>query len=80
MFDEAVKGVDAVAHLASPFYILDVKDPQDLIQPAIKGTTGLLKSIQKNKSVRRRKAFPPRCHFLGEGNTRLLSGETNVYI
>lgn len=54
MFDEAVKGVDAVAHLASPFYILDVKDPQDLIQPAIKGTTGLLKSIQKNKSVRRK--------------------------
>ncbi|GFZ47245.1 hypothetical protein JCM24511_04988 [Saitozyma sp. JCM 24511] len=48
VFDEAVKGVDAVAHLTSPFYILDVKDPQDLIQPAIKGTTGLLKSIQKN--------------------------------
>ncbi|WWD19049.1 hypothetical protein CI109_103507 [Kwoniella shandongensis] len=47
-FDEAVKGVDAVAHLASPFYVSDVKDPQELIGPAVKGTTGILKSIQKN--------------------------------
>ncbi|WVQ81865.1 hypothetical protein IAT38_003992 [Cryptococcus sp. DSM 104549] len=48
VFDEAVKGVDAVAHLASPFYFLGVKDPQELIGPAVKGTTGVLKSIQKN--------------------------------
>ncbi|WWC63268.1 uncharacterized protein I303_105868 [Kwoniella dejecticola CBS 10117] len=48
VFDEAVKGVDAVAHLASPFYTEGVKDPQELIGPAVKGTTGILKSIQKN--------------------------------
>ncbi|KAK4688593.1 phosphate transporter, partial [Tremellales sp. Uapishka_1] len=48
VFDEAVKGVDAVAHLASPFYVTDVKDPQELIGPATKGTEGILKSIQKN--------------------------------
>ncbi|ORY35639.1 D-lactaldehyde dehydrogenase [Naematelia encephala] len=48
VFDEAVKGVDAVAHLASPFYTTGVKDPQELIGPAVKGTTGILKSIQKN--------------------------------
>nr|ODO02275.1 D-lactaldehyde dehydrogenase [Cryptococcus depauperatus CBS 7855] len=47
-FDEAVKNVDAVAHLASPFYVSDVKDPRELIKPAVKGTTGILKSIQKN--------------------------------
>ncbi|WVQ74953.1 hypothetical protein IAR50_004561 [Cryptococcus sp. DSM 104548] len=47
-FDEAVKQVDAVAHLASPFYVANVKDPQELINPAVKGTTGILKSIQKN--------------------------------
>ncbi|WVR07601.1 hypothetical protein IAU60_004643 [Kwoniella sp. DSM 27419] len=48
VFDEAVKGVDAVAHLASPFYTQGVKDPQELIGPAMKGTTGILKSVQKN--------------------------------
>ncbi|CAD6566020.1 MAG: methylglyoxal reductase (NADPH-dependent) gre2 [Tremellales sp. Tagirdzhanova-0007] len=47
-FDEAVKGVDAVAHTASPFYTTGVKDPQELIQPAVKGTTGIMKSIQKS--------------------------------
>jgi len=46
--DDAVKGVDAVAHLASPFYVSGVKDPQELIGPAVHGTTGVLKSIQKN--------------------------------
>ncbi|WRT68381.1 uncharacterized protein IL334_005357 [Kwoniella shivajii] len=54
VFDEAVKGVDGVAHLASPFYTEGVKDPQELIGPATKGTTGILKSIQKNNpSVKR---------------------------
>lgn len=40
-----------MAHLASPFYVTDVKDPKELIDPAVKGTTGILKSIQKNKCV-----------------------------
>ncbi|RSH88686.1 methylglyoxal reductase (NADPH-dependent) gre2 [Saitozyma podzolica] len=54
VFDEAVKGVDAVAHTASPFYTSNVKDPQELIGPAVKGTTGVLKSIQKhNPNVQR---------------------------
>jgi nucleoside-diphosphate-sugar epimerase len=48
-FDEAVQGVDAVAHLASPFYTEGVKDPQELIGPAIKGTVEVLESIQKYK-------------------------------
>ncbi len=34
VFDEAVKGVDAVAHLASPFYTANVKDPQELVLSA----------------------------------------------
>lgn len=46
-FDDAVKGVDAVAHTASPFHF-QAEDPQDLIDPAVKGTVGILKSIQKN--------------------------------
>ncbi|WVQ82612.1 hypothetical protein IAT38_004743 [Cryptococcus sp. DSM 104549] len=47
VFDEAIKGIDAVAHLASPFHT-NVKDPKELIDPAVKGTTGVLKAVQKN--------------------------------
>ncbi|GFZ49479.1 Putative uncharacterized oxidoreductase [Saitozyma sp. JCM 24511] len=53
-FDEAVRGVDAVAHLASPFYTEGVKDPQELIGPAIKGTVEVLESVQKyNPGIKR---------------------------
>ncbi|KAK0475280.1 hypothetical protein IW261DRAFT_1496772 [Armillaria novae-zelandiae] len=48
-FDEAVKGVDAIAHTASPFY-LNAVDPQELIGPAVKGTAGMLASALKNGS------------------------------
>jgi nucleoside-diphosphate-sugar epimerase len=52
-FDEAVKGVDAVAHTASPFH-MNADDPKELFDPAINGTLGVLKSIQKNnKDVKR---------------------------
>lgn len=43
-FDDAVKNVDAVAHTASPFHF-EAKTPEELYAPAIKGTTGVLKSI-----------------------------------
>ncbi|KZT38290.1 NAD(P)-binding protein [Sistotremastrum suecicum HHB10207 ss-3] len=45
-FDEAVKGVDAVEHTASPFHY-NAPDPQALIGPAVNGTVGILKSIVK---------------------------------
>ncbi|KDN49978.1 hypothetical protein RSAG8_01314, partial [Rhizoctonia solani AG-8 WAC10335] len=45
-FDEAVEGVVGIAHIASPFH-LQADDPQDLIGPAVKGTVGILKSINK---------------------------------
>ena len=45
-FDEAVKGVDAVEHTASPFHT-KADDPEELIRPAVDGTTGILKSILK---------------------------------
>ena len=47
-FDEAVKGIDAVAHTASPFH-MNAKDPNELITPALQGTAGIQKSVQKNK-------------------------------
>lgn len=46
-FDEAVKNVDAVLHMASPFHF-EADDPQELFVPAVNGTLGILKSVQKN--------------------------------
>ncbi|KAK0460564.1 D-lactaldehyde dehydrogenase [Desarmillaria tabescens] len=52
-FDEAVKGVDAILHTASPVQ-LNADDPQELIAPAVKGTVGMLTSAAKyGSSVRR---------------------------
>ncbi|KAG8763939.1 methylglyoxal reductase (NADPH-dependent) gre2 [Ceratobasidium sp. 423] len=45
-FDEAVKGVDGIVHTASPFHF-QADDPQDLIEPAVKGTVGILESVNK---------------------------------
>ncbi|KAG8889229.1 methylglyoxal reductase (NADPH-dependent) gre2 [Tulasnella sp. 332] len=46
-FDEVVVGMDAVEHTASPVTIM-ADDPQEMIQPAVKGTLGILESIQKH--------------------------------
>ncbi|GAA5899521.1 hypothetical protein JCM6882_001139 [Rhodosporidiobolus microsporus] len=52
-FDEAVKGVDAVLHTASPFHFR-VQDPhKDLINPAVQGTLGALRSAKKEGGVKR---------------------------
>ncbi|KAL4938045.1 hypothetical protein BDV06DRAFT_201832 [Aspergillus oleicola] len=56
-FDEAVKSnppFDYVLHTASPFHF-NVQDPvKDFFDPAIKGTTGILKAIKANApSVKR---------------------------
>lgn len=52
--DEAVKGVDGVIHTASPF-VMEVKSNEhDLLDPALKGTTSVLKSIHAhNPNVKR---------------------------
>ncbi|KAF9257405.1 NAD(P)-binding protein [Marasmius fiardii PR-910] len=52
-FDEAVKGVDGVEHVASPF-TFDADDPSEIIEPAVKGTVGVLKSVERfGKNVKR---------------------------
>lgn len=43
MFDQAVNGVDAIVHAASPIGI-DTEDPDAFIIPAVNGTTSILKS------------------------------------
>jgi len=47
-FDEAVKGVQGIMHVASPFHF-NITDPyKDLIEPAKKGTISLLQAAHKN--------------------------------
>jgi len=48
-FDEAVKGVDAVEHTASPFHF-HATDPDQLITPAVNGTKSILESTLKHGS------------------------------
>ncbi|KAF8836359.1 NAD(P)-binding protein [Paxillus ammoniavirescens] len=50
-FDEAVKGVDAIEHTASPFH-MNAVDPDELIKPAVNGTVGMLKSVLKDESTK----------------------------
>jgi nucleoside-diphosphate-sugar epimerase len=56
-FDEAVKSdppFEAVIHTASPFHFNVTDVQKDLLDPAINGTTGILKSIKKSApSVKR---------------------------
>ncbi|KIM41313.1 hypothetical protein M413DRAFT_410925 [Hebeloma cylindrosporum] len=45
-YDEAVKDVDAIEHMASPV-TPPTGDPDDYIKPAVHGTVGILKSAHK---------------------------------
>lgn len=46
-FDEAVKGVQGIAHTASPFY-MDAPTVEELVNPAVNGTVGVMKSALKH--------------------------------
>jgi|TARA_B110000046_G_scaffold165255_1_gene181420 nucleoside-diphosphate-sugar epimerase len=52
-FDDAAKGCDSIAHIASPFK-LNVKNAQeDLVDPAVIGTTNVLDAANKSDSVKK---------------------------
>ncbi|KDQ17955.1 hypothetical protein BOTBODRAFT_29272 [Botryobasidium botryosum FD-172 SS1] len=52
-FDEAVKGVDAIIHTASPF-VGNAQEPDEWIKPAVDGTLNALKSAKEfGTSVKR---------------------------
>lgn len=55
-FDEAVKmdpPLEAVLHTASPFHFKVTNNKKDLLDPAVDGTTGILKAVHKSaKSVK----------------------------
>ncbi len=46
-FSEAVKGVDAVAHTASPFHTSGKSWEKDYKEPAVKGTRNVLSAAKK---------------------------------
>ncbi|KAL9136692.1 MAG: hypothetical protein Q9175_002091 [Cornicularia normoerica] len=52
-YDNAVKGVKAILHIASPLPIPTEDFERDIIAPAIKGTTNILKAAAKEPSVKR---------------------------
>lgn len=52
-FDEAVKGVDYVVHVASPLARGQEDFEKDIVQPAIHGTLSILYSTLKEPSIKR---------------------------
>lgn len=53
-FDEAMKSCSVVIHTASPYFLEKPKDIQkELIEPALKGTSNVLTSVNKTASVKR---------------------------
>lgn len=54
-FDEAIKGIDGVAHIASPFHYKMTDPYKDYIEPAVNGTLSILKSANgpNGESVKR---------------------------
>jgi nucleoside-diphosphate-sugar epimerase len=53
-FDQAVKGVDAIEHMASPVSPTDTDDPDAYITPALHGTLSILRSaLQEGGKIKR---------------------------
>ncbi|MCJ1411993.1 hypothetical protein MMC19_006085 [Ptychographa xylographoides] len=52
-YDEAVKGVKYIIHLASPLPVESDDAERDVVQPAIKGTIRILESAKKNPAIER---------------------------
>ncbi|EOD52908.1 putative 3-beta hydroxysteroid dehydrogenase isomerase family protein [Neofusicoccum parvum UCRNP2] len=51
--DDAVKDVDAIIHVASPFTYDTTNNEAELVRPAINGVQSLLRSASTNPSIRR---------------------------
>lgn len=53
-FAEPMKGCEEVYHIASPFIINNIKDPQNqLINPALEGTRNVLNAVNQTDTVKR---------------------------
>ncbi|KAI5081555.1 hypothetical protein GOP47_0001298 [Adiantum capillus-veneris] len=53
-FDEAIRGVDGVFHVASPVIVTNWQDPEkSFLEPCLKGTNNVLASCAKSTTIRR---------------------------
>jgi nucleoside-diphosphate-sugar epimerase len=52
-FEDAVKGVDYVIHVASPFHFNIEDNKRDMLDPAVKGTNNVLTAAKKEKQIKR---------------------------
>lgn len=53
-YDDAVKGISAVIHVASPLPGPGITDfESQIVQPAVRGTIGMLRSAMKTTTIRR---------------------------
>jgi nucleoside-diphosphate-sugar epimerase len=52
-YDRAVEGVSYILHSASPISFPTDNPERDLIEPAVRGTTGILKSAAKYSTIKR---------------------------
>ncbi|KIW12705.1 hypothetical protein PV08_09983 [Exophiala spinifera] len=60
VFDEAVKNVSAIIHTASPVH-MRANDPEDIINPAVRGTLGILESALRYGSQLERIVLTSSC-------------------
>jgi len=51
-WDKAAAGCEWACHVASPFFIAEPKDPNELIVPAVEGTTKVLRACAKARMKR----------------------------
>lgn len=52
-FDEAVRGVDYIIHVASPFHFKPTDNERDILRPAVVGTKNILESALAYGSIER---------------------------
>jgi len=50
-FDQAITGCSAVFHTASPFFYDSANPEKDLLEPALKGTLNVLRSVEKLEAI-----------------------------
>lgn len=52
-FEEAFAGCDAVVHMAAPFRIGPIKNPEEtLVHPSVQGTQRVLEAIERTESIK----------------------------
>ena len=85
-FGDAVKGVDFIIHVASPLAqgVSSDKFETHLIQPAVKGTTGILFSAKSNPNIRRivitssEVAIVPWKSLVGHGSAGIFTDSNRI--